>query len=543
MTRLAVGISGSGSYLPTVLGQLGIPFETVPDIGAGWRSGVRVFIWDGPIPSSFPSCDGPGAVVITCHRHLGSWTGKSISAARSFVFEIGSESFYCKWPLNTISLPSSGKCRDEKGDSIPGSGVVRYRIGGLEVLSLPWDFFSIRFGQEWGYRPYYSVAADKHFVEVGPMMDFGALRRLLLLLLIEAFSNHRLPLLRLSSLPVEGRSFCVRIDADGYSPASTDSVLRLAREISARFTWYVSVQDWRKAPNGIRRLLEAGQEVQLHCYRHMTYRSRRVNYANLRKGKAILNRMGVNVTSAVSPLGYHFQGFSEALRRLRIRHSSEFGYSVDDLPSFPDGDTTAPLQVPVHCGSIGCMGRSGFSRQEVMEHLREYIPRRIRQEGVALVYDHPLGRMERFESELAATFRQFRDEGIRYLNMSDYASAWRRRQSFRPVLQNDVVVVNEAGPNRDFVYESYGPPCRYVGASSLVKWQRETPPLYTSFRMPDRGTLESLGACRIHQSAYQNILEWYLDIVMGSIKARTRQYYRDLTRLVCQTNRSNSPGE
>ena len=71
------------------------------------------------------------------------------------------------------------------------------------------------------------------------------------------------------------------------------AALRIAERTGLRFTWFIDAASWKHSRKWFARLQDSGQDVQLHCYRHMTYVSREVNEINIAKGLKVLKRMAL----------------------------------------------------------------------------------------------------------------------------------------------------------------------------------------------------------------------------------------------------------
>ncbi len=463
-TCLAVGIPHDAGWARIALEQTGVPALAIESLREGLDAGLRCFIWSGAdslLRDSLLTAERPFAV-ITDHGTLAALSGYQSTETRSSLFRgpcpAGRErSFRIDAPVGRLdALDTEGSCGDAQGRPLTGSGVRRERRGAVHLTSLPWDVTRLQLGAGSSYREHWSHSTSRHFVEVGPPFDSGALRRLLFENVRRAFSDLELPLVRFSPFLAGRRHFGVRIDADGYSRESTDAVLRIARRINASFTWFIHVEGWQHNLGEIRRLVDAGQDVQLHCWRHLTYESRRTNAANLWAGRRVLAQHGAWADAVVSPLGFCFPGFADAVRDLGFQYSSEFGAAVDDLPFRPEPNR--PLQVPVHCGSIGVLEPAGFSADEMWTHLETAILEQADGDGMGILYDHPLDRMERFEESFATMFQSWIDRGYSYLGMGSYAAAWARRACPTELWLDDRRVHLQGDPaGGGFGYEIYQP--------------------------------------------------------------------------------------
>ncbi len=440
---LSVGIPPTGGWKETFLQYSGIPRVTLSCIEEGLEKGIRVFLWNREDPF-FDRPDGERIAVITENGFVKRRLDAEGTERPCHSFRIGDgpfseRSFYAHVPCEPLSTLSSGPgaCLDAEGREIERSGIGLHERSNILFLSVPWNLLDHRMGAGWEFRPFYSPFIGKHFAETGPPVDFGALRRLFTELVFHAFRHLGLPMVRLR-YPFSGKpAFAFRVDADGYSRESTESVLRISKALgNAPFTWFIDVQGWGRNIGRVEDLVARGQEVELHCYHHMTYRRESVNRANMRKGVRKLRRQGVRPKGVGSPYGFWFEGYQEAIRKLGFEYSSEFAFNTDDVPCFPFNDSTYPLQVPVHAGNIGVFEKVPFSREETFTHLRGMVDKGIRDCGCAIFCDHPLGRVEKYERELTVLLEEIVQSGCRCVPISEYAERARSflLEEFRPVV-------------------------------------------------------------------------------------------------------------
>ena len=430
---LAVGIPPTGGWKETFLQYAGIPRVRLASIKEGLEQGIRVFLWNREDPF-FGERQGEKIVVITENGFLKGLLKLTSLENRSSCFTVdqgpfSERSFYVHAPCETLPGLSNGQgaCCDSEGRRIEHSGITLHEWNQVLFVSLPWNLLDVQMGAHWEFRPFYSPFVRKHFAETGPFVDFGALRRLFLALVLHGFRHLGLPLVR-RQYPFSGQpAFCFRVDADGFSRDSTDSVLRISKAIGgAPFTWFIDVQGWGRNIRHVRDLIENRQEVELHCYHHMTYRREKVNRVNLKMGMRGLGRHGIRPAGVGSPYGFWFEGYQEAVRKLGFTYSSEFAFNCDDVPSFPYNDSRYPLQVPVHVGSIGVFEKIRFSPEEMFVHLQGSIEKAVQDCGCALLCDHPLGRIERCEREFIELLQALVKKGYRPIPVSEYAKQARQ---------------------------------------------------------------------------------------------------------------------
>jgi|GEM_PF-3180311 len=428
---IAVGIDSGSTYAAQICYQMGVSSAVVENMIAALKVGIRVFFSNDILNNVLDVSSEERVAVITHHGALGSRSPEQENLkSRSYYFSLNekcpysSHHFYANLPVFHIKTESFGCCYDRDNKKIPNSGIGIIQMDNLLIVSLPWDICSYEQGHKWEHRPYFSQSEKRHFVEVGPMLDTSAFRTLMLEILLHCFNWVGLPLVRVSPFYNNKRYFSFRIDADGFSESSTKAGLRIAEKSGLQFSWFLDMGRWKNKNEWVVRLLKAKQDIQLHCFRHMTYASHEVNYINIRKGLNEMRKCGITPSAIVSPMGFNYRGFSEAIRRLRFAYSSEFGYAVDDLPSQPFNDKFYPLQIPVHPGCSGVFLQAGFSQQEQFNHYYNTVKNRCDTDGFCIFYDHPIGGLETYEEQYIDLFAQLKKNSYKYISMLDYYRAW-----------------------------------------------------------------------------------------------------------------------
>ena len=519
---VAVGVPSEDTYPAQVLDQLGICAKPVASLDHGRAEGLRVFWWHADLDAASVPGDRGGIAILTHRSRAGAQRSTGPAGERSYLFRLDSgpwaaRSFHVDLPVGRCP-GGHGTCVDRDGRPIPDSGIRVDEAPGRLVVSLPWDLAGYVTGEEWSPRPHPCDAAGRCFAELAPMLDAGALRRLLLEILASCFDRVGLPLVRVSHRYRERRHVAFRIDADGYSPSSARAGLRLSAATGLRFTWFLDMSGWGRAPESVAALRDQGQDVQLHCFRHHTYVSREVNRLNIRKGLRLLRASGVDATAIVSPCGYPFAGFADAIRDEGFAYSSEFGYGGNDLPSRPRNDPSRPLQIPVHPACSGVLRAAGLSVEEQFAHLLERARTVAAADGTCILYDHPIGGLESFEPHYVALFRRLREEGLDYLCMSDYARAWAGRPRNVRIRYAEGRIEVEGFADRGFRLEqvvSGG-----AGATGAgVRWMGSRlptcglPPVADEFPVPTRAALDLVEGLRRRGLAHErergaSPLEW-----------------------------------
>jgi hypothetical protein len=212
----------------------------------------------------------------------------------------------------------------------------------------------------------------------------------------------------------------VRIDADGFTQKSTQEVLGVSRKLSTPFTWFVDLKAWESSTEDLIEISKTS-EVGVHCYHHLTFNSRKQNKINLDFAAASLGRLGITWTGAVAPHGTWNRGLSLAMQDQGVIYSSEFSASEEDFPFKING----VLQIPTPPFSLGVWKGA----RNYWEHVEEQADIRHRNQGVAILYDHPVGRLEnQIEGFMTYISNQIM-KGSCFITMQEYSKMWLARES------------------------------------------------------------------------------------------------------------------
>lgn len=411
-----IGVLKKSTWIISILEQIGLAYNVYENNRELYRSQCGLIFSDQLLPSD--------KIIISCHKEYGRVKGYNTSKTVGFYYayndtnsQIKDRSFFAAQELYTLP----GKCDligvvyNKDNEEIPGSGIVIEK----NIVSLPWDIFSLSFGEESIRRPFYSPVIKKHWVEVGPSIDNGALRRIIEELIYLKTEGSVIKYKRFVDLnkPIFG----FRIDADGYTEESTNTMIKIIERTGIRFSWYIDCENWRNALNHIQELKNKNQEIGVHCWHHMTYMDQFVNYINLSWAKRWLIKHGIDVKGIVAPFGYYNSGLKQAIMKNGFKYSSEFAYDVDNLPSTVKTDY---WQIPIHVGCIGSLSHYGFTGDEIFRHLRWIIEKQQKENGIAIIYGHPVGRMEKYLDELCDLIsEEYKKESL-MLTMDEILTEW-----------------------------------------------------------------------------------------------------------------------
>jgi hypothetical protein len=316
---------------------------------------------------------------------------------------------------------------DARKNEISGSGIFVGSRNGILIVGIPWDLSRTPESRsEFSKYLIKTYQSGDQVVELSPGVDGAAIREAVFFALKLAHKFVGVNLKRLSPVPEGAPYTIVRIDADGHSERSTDSVLKVSEKLGVPFTWFLDFHSWKDQEQVFPRIAEKS-EVGVHCYLHLTFSSRRSNRMNLAIAKKLMEKHFSSISGTVSPHGSWTKGFSKAVSDTKFSYSSEFAASEADFPFFPHGDVGGgTLQIPTPGASLGTWTGKGsywhFASQSIL--------RQHRMRGVALIYDHPLGRLEKQVEGFETLLSDAISRGDKFITMSEWAAIWREREAY-----------------------------------------------------------------------------------------------------------------
>lgn len=289
-------------------------------------------------------------------------------------------------------------------------------------------------------RPTRWCLGDYSLCEETATLDRRALRQQFVQALRERLEQAGGVWLAISAYPAPYRSlFSFRLDHDRYCAEDFAAVMQAIQGYEYAVSHYVNASGHREASAALAPL--RGWHVGSHGYWHHTYRTAQENERNLQRGIEWLEQAGLAPVGCVAPHGRYHRGLAEALERLAVDHSSEFGLAWDELPFFPEG--SGVLQVPVHpvCLGLvleaarqldGVLGNTRHAADVTADHFARLIHERYQACEPLVLYGHPDGRLGRYphvvRRALATTASL---SGCWMANLAEVARWWRARLQVR----------------------------------------------------------------------------------------------------------------
>jgi hypothetical protein len=321
---------------------------------------------------------------------------------------------------------------DNTGNKIAGSGILVGKSDDVNFISFPWnfdqeleDYSALNLNNTFVYKDGYSYS------ETGTVSDFRSIRQIVLGHLKKSLHNIDLPFCYVDYKPIGGPYICLRLDADGFSKSSTEKCLDLSLIFGYPFSWFINIRDLKDDKDHLKLLKNALQDVQIHGYYHMVFSTYISNFVNLFMAKLYLLLRGLGVQGSAAPLGLWNDNYHSAMKTLGFKYSSEFSLSIDDIPFYPYNNTSFVLQIPTFNASIGVTDSNYYS--SLLKLWKNNIYQQIEDKGVAIIYDHPLNRLESVIDDIAELLLLLKNEGVKGITMSEYAMLWRSRPLLKTI--------------------------------------------------------------------------------------------------------------
>ena len=281
--------------------------------------------------------------------------------------------------------------------------------------------------------------------EVVSQVSKGTVRQLVFSLLKGMHHRQDLPFIHQWYYPGTERTiFTFRIDSDKGTKDQVEEIRSLSERHSVPTTWFLDVKCHEEWLPYFRTF--GTQEIALHCYEHVLYRSASLNIQNFRKASTLLHSVGLFPKGITAPTGGWNHAYAGSIRELGFTYSSEFAYAYDDLPSFPNlnGEVFPLPQLPIHPVCIGTMLRARMTDEMMVRYYRSYIDRQLELNEPICLYQHPTHRHNGVFEEV---FQYIDSLSIAKLSYSDYAEWWKQRDSCRtPVLVRNGIIETLSDP-------------------------------------------------------------------------------------------------
>jgi len=326
------------------------------------------------------------------------------------------------------------------------------KLGDGWAVLLPFEISTVLADRRSAPRAFYA-SAPRQVTENVSRVNRGEVRRIVANSLNYLLAQQGLCYVANSCVPTGKIGlFGFRIDTDFDTPASHPAVVSLSGRTHVPFTWFLNVEACESTLGDVVRVL-AGQDLQLHCYRHVVHTDYDSNRLELVTGKDLLAAHGIVTVGAAGPFGDWTPAWAEALADSGFEYSSEFTLAYDDTPfrAVHDGSPSQVLQVPVHPVCLGRLRAAGATPRQILSYYRRIAERQALRHEPCFLYGHP-GNLAAEHEWMAKLL----DEAITICGgastLTDYAAWWRERERIEYHVFQDAefLTLEVTRPNRDF---------------------------------------------------------------------------------------------
>ena len=143
--------------------------------------------------------------------------------------------------------------------------------------------------------------------------------------------------------------FCLRIDADEYTPESFNTYYPLFEKYAKAITIFFNAHSFRTATNEITKCKNLGIDIQSHAFYHYTYNDYASNRYNINKAKKFFLDLGIETIGFAAPFGKWNKSLMKALEDENYKYSSDFSYDYLGFPNYPilKNKKSTTLEIPI----------------------------------------------------------------------------------------------------------------------------------------------------------------------------------------------------
>ena len=268
--------------------------------------------------------------------------------------------------------------------------------------------------------------------EIVAEVSKGKLRKIVEISLEYLHHKRDLPFVHLWNQPFSDKNlFIFRLDTDFCSNEDADEMYNICRKHNIRATWFLDTESEDRLRNYA---FMEDQEMAIHCDKHYVYNSFEENYNNIQKADEKLKKCGINVTGFAAPFGTWNSSLDEALKKMKLKYSSEFTLDYDDLPFYPfcNNEFSTVLQIQIHPISLGRLRRSHFSEDEMLQYYLELINMKSEIGEPVIIYHHP--HHTHFDI-INTIFQYVNSNNFVNMNMREFNKWWEERYNLEPEFQ------------------------------------------------------------------------------------------------------------
>jgi peptidoglycan/xylan/chitin deacetylase (PgdA/CDA1 family) len=434
-----------------VLNQEGVNYELIPNLSNLERYGV-VILSRHPVGQEIPA--------LLDHIDYGG----SILTDFPGLKALNSEFKYRKSKFRYV-VPTSGNIFNnvgvvdfgQKGFALPRTnkpGIYSENYGKGKIIALPFDINQALLNTKTKPKSFYYTTQRFPYETVAEVSK-GEVRKLAVNCLRELIRQQNLYYTHLWYYPDSNMSvFTFRVDTD-FSPwDNIQSVIKLAQENDMNFTWFVNTKAQKDDLHKFKTLQDSGQDMQLHCFAHNVYSDYMRNRVNIIRGKEVLREVGIEPIGFAAPFGEWNENLARVLEELNFQYSSEFGFTYDDLPSYPIvlGQKSRVLQIPIHPICVGRLLQANLDIDQISDYFMHYINLYYQAHEPIMIYDHP-HRIHQFPKVFDAIFKKVKEmKGIWITNFTQFTQWWKRREAiiYNATIENGQLKIITPKENPNF---------------------------------------------------------------------------------------------
>jgi hypothetical protein len=428
-----IGLWGSDPHWRLLLGQEGVPFR----VGAADAPGPEaVLVLDeevgGKAAARVRQAVEAGTCLLTSAKLAAAlWPDTTLRRARlQWIAPDGESPLFRN--LGIVDLATTGWLMRGANAGRTDSGrpaILVSQRGSGWCIALPFDVGAV-LGRHASGPKQFPADTPRFPFDMVSRVSRGDVRRLVANCLRFLLAKKGLPYVHLACAPEGADSiFGFRVDTDFGPVEHLEATRELADRAGMKFSWYINTGAHTEYLPLLAGYARAGQDIQLHCYRHTVYPGFQKNLDNFRRGRDLMAEAGLDPVGVVAPYGEWNRGLDRALAELGFEYSSEFCLSYDDLPSRPVIGTAASrlLQIPVHPICVGRLVAARAGRNQMVGYFRRVIDLQVARQEPCFLYDHP-ERIAPYQDVLADVLKHGLERCGSATTLSEYARWWQRRE-------------------------------------------------------------------------------------------------------------------
>lgn len=410
-----IGITKSDTHWATALDQLGCFWEEVSKplenyslviVTNSFSEGIENYLTNG------------GAVIDTIGKLTKKVTGHSVRKSHC-----RSETVTFAGIKEQLDLFSTVK-------RVEGLLSTTYTVqkGALGFWGIPLKLL----GDHRDMRKCFNLYSKRLPAEEVSKVSKGTISRLLHSHIKELHTPRDIPFIHKSFSPTGNSPLLFRIDSDWGSEENIKEIRKNTRDLGIHTSWFLHVEAHEEWLDMFRSF--PGDEIALHCYRHIT----KPTTSDIDKALNKLNTIEIKPTGYSAPYGIHNRAVDQHLIKQGFTYGSDFSFVYDSLPLH-----LAPnlLQIPTYPLCMGSFNWGLHSDHDIHTFFSDYINRQLYLHEPIVLYDHPQKGNKKLMRRILQTALEC---GASPMAFENYAQFWINRNKSRETPQTiDLTLSNE----------------------------------------------------------------------------------------------------